>query len=57
MTVTLSADPERTVTIPITKTNQGGATSADYSGVPATVTFNAGETSKTFDVLRQRRTP
>ena len=35
--------------VPITKTNQGGATSADYSGVPATVTFNTGETSKTFD--------
>ena len=48
VTVTLSADPERTVTIPITKTNQGGATSADYSGVPASVTFNTGETSKTF---------
>ena len=49
VTVTLSADPERTVAIPITKTNQGGATSADYSGVPATVTFDAGDTSKTFD--------
>ena len=48
VTVTLSADPERTVTIPITKTNQGGATSSDYSGVPASVTFNTGETSKTF---------
>ena len=49
VTVNLSADPERTVAIPITKTNQGGATSADYSGVPATVTFNSGDTSKTFD--------
>ena len=48
VTVTLSADPERTVTIPITKANQDGATSADYSGVPASVVFNAGETSKTF---------
>ena len=48
VTVTLSADPERTVTIPITKTNQGGATSADYSGVPASVVFNSGDTSKTF---------
>ena len=46
--VTLSADPERTVTIPVTKTNQGGATPADYSGVPASVTFNTGEISKTF---------
>ena len=48
VTVTLSADPKRTVTVPITKTNQGGATSADYSGVPASVTFNSGDTSKTF---------
>ena len=46
VTVTLSADPERTVAVPITTTNQGGATSADYSGVPATVTFDAGETSQ-----------
>ena len=48
VTVTLSADPERTVTIPIGKANQGGASSSDYSGVPASVVFNAGETSKTF---------
>ena len=32
--------------VPVTKTNQGGASAADYSGVPATVTFNAGETSQ-----------
>ena len=48
VTVTLSADPERTVEVPITKTNQGGASAADYSGVPASVTFDAGDTSKTF---------
>ena len=48
VTVTLSADPERTVVIPITTTNQGGASSADYSGVPASVSFDSGETSKTF---------
>ena len=48
VTVTLSADPERTVTIPITKSNQNGASDADYSGVPASVTFNSGETSKSF---------
>ena len=48
VTVTLSADPERTVVIPITKTNQGGASDSDYSGVPASVTFASGETSKTF---------
>ena len=44
VTVTLNADPERTVTIPITTTDQDGASSADYSGVPADVTFNAGDT-------------
>ena len=48
MTVALSADPERTVTIPITKANQGGATAADYSGVPSSVVINSGETSATF---------
>ncbi len=48
--VGLSADPERTVAIPITKSNQGGAANADYSGVPSTVTFTSGETSKTFTV-------
>ena len=48
VTVTLSADPERTVTIPIVKANQGGASDSDYTGVPASVVFNAGETSKTF---------
>ena len=42
--VTLNANPERTVTIPITTTDQDGASSADYSGVPANVTFNAGDT-------------
>ena len=46
--VTLSADPERTVAIPITTLDEGGASNSDYSGVPANVTFNAGETAKTF---------
>ena len=48
VTVTLSANPERTVVIPIEKANQGGATTADYSGVPSNVTFDSGETSKSF---------
>ncbi len=46
--VTLSDDPERTVVIPITATDQGGATGADYSGVPQSVTFNTGETTQTI---------
>ena len=46
--VSLDLDPERTVTIPITVTPGAGAVAADYSGVPADVTFDAGQTSKTF---------
>ena len=48
LAVVLSADPERTVTVPLTRTNQGGTTGSDYSGVPASVTFASGETRKTF---------
>ena len=48
VTVSLDEDPERTVSVPITKTNQAGTSDADYSGVPSALTFNAGETSKTF---------
>ena len=44
--LTLSADPERTVTVPLTRTNQGGATASDYS-VPSSVVFNSGDTEKT----------
>ena len=45
--VVLSTDPERTVTIPLTKSNQGGATAADYS-IPNSVVFNSGDTEKTL---------
>ena len=48
VTVTLSDDPETDLTIPISKTNEGGATSADYSGVPASVTFGSGDTEQSF---------
>ena len=48
--VRLSVDPEREVVIPITKTNNDGATAADYSGVPASLTFSSGQTAKTFTV-------
>ena len=50
VTVTLSADPERTVVIPIETANQGGASGSDYSGVPQSVTFDSGDTSKSFDI-------
>ena len=47
--VTLSEDPERTVTIPHQpRPDQGGASSSDYSGVPDSVTFNSGDTEKSF---------
>ena len=46
--VKLDADPERTVTIPLTTANQGGTSNSDYSGVPNSVTFNSSEREKTF---------
>ena len=46
--VHLSTDPGRSVTIPITTTNEGGATGGDYSGVPASVTFASGDTEESF---------
>ena len=48
VTVSLNADPERTVIIPIETRDRGGATSADYSGVPSSLTFNSGDMSKSF---------
>ena len=49
VTVRLSEDPERTLNIPLTHTSDNGAESpADYSGVPANLTFNPGETEQTF---------
>ena len=44
----LSDDPERTVTIPVSNSNGTGTSSSDYSGVPSDVTFNSGDTEKTF---------
>ena len=48
VTVTLDADPERTLSIPITATGQNGASSNDYSGVPGSLTFESGATSEAF---------
>ena len=50
VTVTLSADPERLVTIPLTHTPQDGAIAQDYSGVPTSIIFLSGETEKNFDL-------
>ena len=46
--VVLNADPLNTVEIPLVATPQGGADASDFSGVPDFVTFNAGETEKSF---------
>ena len=46
ITVNLSADPQRTVTVPLSRTNQGGAAGSDYS-LPSSVTFNSGQTTRT----------
>ena len=48
VSVLLSADPERRVSVPLATTNLGGVTGADYSGVPASLTFGNGETKATF---------
>ena len=48
VTINLSADPERTVTIPVTRDNQDGTTDSDYSGEPGSVTFNSGETEQSI---------
>ena len=50
VTVALSVAAARSVTVRLTKTHLGGATAADYAGVPSSVTFAAGETEKTFIV-------
>ena len=47
--VRLDAAPGRSVTIELTKTHRG-ATAADYSGLPGSVTFGASETEKSFTV-------
>ena len=50
VTVNLSADPERSVTIPITATGNGGADTSDYSLSANSVTIAGGSTSATFTV-------
>ena len=41
--------PDRAVTVPLTAAPGGGATAADFSGVPASVTFGPGDTEQSFD--------
>ena len=48
VTVELSNPAPRQVVIPLTSDGRGGAIATDWSGVPEGLTFNAGDTSKTF---------
>ena len=52
VTLTLGEAPATgvTVTVPITATTGAGLGATEYSGVPTSVTFAAGETSKSFTV-------
>ena len=56
VTIQLDDDPEKTVTVPVSAAGQNGASAADYSGVPASVTFNAGTTEQTFAVAATQDT-
>ena len=46
VTVRLSADPERTVEIPLRHTPGAGVVAGDYSGMSASVTFGSGDTER-----------
>ena len=46
----LNGVPGREVEVPIAVTHQGGATQADYSGVPETVRFGPNDTMQSFTV-------
>lgn len=50
VTVRLSEPPARALTVPLAPTPGGGATAADYTGVPANVTFGPADTMRTFTV-------
>lgn len=55
ITVNLTRRLDESVTIPLRVTHLGGASSRDYTGVPNSVTFAAGENSQSFALLRTRR--
>ena len=60
LTVSVDVDPERSLTIPLSPTYVGGASLADYSGVPQSVTLSTGNSSETItftaiDDERRRR--
>ena len=55
--ITLSAVPERQVTIPIEFEDLGGAEAIDYSVSPASLAFGANETDKTLRVSAANDSP
>ena len=54
--VRLDGDPRREVIVPLTAVNQGGASAADYDGVPAGVTFRSGDTEQSFTITATKET-
>ena len=48
--VRLDSDPERELVLALSHEPAGGASAADYSGVPAALTFGVGVTSRAFTV-------
>ena len=56
VTLTLAEAPTASVTVPLVAAPGAGLDSNDYSGVPTSVTFNAGETSKSFEVTAEQDT-
>ena len=53
VTVRLSQSLSEAITVVLTRTNQSGATNADYSGVPESLEFASGETSKSFTFVAE----
>ena len=51
VSVELDAAPGRSVTVPLTTEHMGGATVADYSGIPGSVTIAADQKAATFTVI------
>ena len=48
MSVTLDADPARTVVVELTATPGAGTVAGDFSGVPGSLTFTSGHTVRVF---------
>ena len=50
ITISLDQKPLRPVTIPLVVTHLGGATAADYTGIPGSVTFKANQKQSGFNM-------